>query len=678
MRGYFVYLLIPLFLSLLEGEELINEKISKEFLTELSGEIAKEHVLNISMFDRIQASEGWDLAAEYIVKKLKEYGIEYGIDSYPSDGEIRYYTWPTPLGWRVKDGELWLVEPVTKRIACFRDVPSSLVKHSCSANLKRAEVIYVKEGANPSSYKGIDVKGKIILSQSYAGNVHREAVIKRGALGVITFLPFHERDDYPDLIPYQALWPKKSEIGKVGFGFTISRKIAREIISYIESGKKVYARASVSAELYPSDVKTLWAIIKGGEKPDEEIILLAHLDHYKPGAIDNASGSAGLLEIARTFKKLIDEKKIPAPKRTIRFLWLNEWYSTAPYLKSHPEVSKKALVALNLDMIGGNPQILRNFLTVTKTPHSIPSFINDLVEISLEKTSSLQIESATGAKFPFFFRMTEYSGGSDHHFFNDSTIAVSSLMFNHPDPYWHTIQDTPDHVDTTEMKRVIFTVANVIFFLTNPDLTGIKLFYQACLSRSLKRAGESLKNQLTKIYGSKDEESFNKNVNMGERVLKYTFERERKALSSIKRIDGRIASWLEKKLKEFDSSKELIQKSFKDELNDIALNNSWKIKKISLSSEEKELESIIPARAEDFRLPLRADYLDEVLGEGTSRNLPLKDPILYEMINFIDGRRSLLEIYERLVEEFGDLDIKSINTTIEILSNAKLIKIKKK
>lgn len=435
--------LIFLLLNIIQGDEIFDEKVSKELLTELSGEIAKEHVVRISMFDRIQASEGWDFAANYIIDKLKEFGIKnYGIDSHPSDGELRYYTWLTPLGWKIEDGELWIVEPVMKRIACYREIPSSLVKHSCSVDVEKAEVVYIKNGDNPASYESIDVKGKIVLSQRYAENVHREAVVKRGALGVITFLPFDERDDHPELIPYQALWPRKSEIGKVGFGFTISRKVAREIISYIESGKKVFAKAKVSGKLYPSEVKTLWAVLEGYEKPDEEIILMAHLDHYKPGANDNASGSAGLLEILRTFKRLIDEGKIPPLKRTVRFLWFNEWYSTAPYLKFHPEISNKGIVALNLDMIGENPRKLKTFLIVTKTPHSIPSFINNLVEIALEKTSSLSIDSPTGENFPFFFKMIKYSGGSDHHFFNDSTVAVPSLMFNHPDPYWHTIQDT--------------------------------------------------------------------------------------------------------------------------------------------------------------------------------------------------------------------------------------------
>ncbi len=678
MRWFLLFLTIMFFLNFSIAKEIFDEKITKELLTELSGEMAKEYSVNISMFDRIQASEGWDLAANFIVNKLKEFGInEYGIDSHPSDGELKYYTWPTPLGWKVKDGELWIVEPVLKRIACYRETASTLVKHSCSANVEKAEIIYIKEGDNPKSYEGLDVRGKIVLSQSYAGNVHREAVLKRRALGVITFLPFDERDDYPDLIPYQALWPKKSEMGKVGFGFTISRKVAREIISYIESGKKVYGKAFVSAELYPSEVKTLWAVLRGVEKPEEEIILMAHLDHYKPGANDNASGSAGLLEIARTFERLIREKKIPPLKRTIRFLWLNEWYSTAPYLKFHPEISRKAIAALNLDMIGENPQKLGTFLVVTRTPHSLPSFVNDLVELALEKTSSLKIETPTGGKFPFFFKMVRYSGGSDHHFFNDSTVSVPSLMFNHPDPYWHTIQDTSENIDPTQIKRVMLAVSSVVYFLSNHDLSSLKLFFHESYARTIKRISEDINSHLTKIYKSENEESFNIYRSMTERVLKYTFERERKSLNSIKILDKKIENWLEKRVEDYEKSITILQNLCQKEIKEIAETHGWKIKKISYSEEEKELNTLVPKRSEDFRLPLRPGYLDEVLGEGTSRALPLKDPVLYELINFMDGKRTMLEIYERLIEEFEKVELKALKDTVEILSKAKLIEIKR-
>src|ERR1700720_2882885 len=57
--------------------------------------------------------------------------------------------------------------------------------------------------------------------------------------------------------------------------------------------------------------------IRGSEKPDEVVILGAHLDSWDlgTGSTDNGTGSMAVLEAARTLAKLNLK-----PKRTIRFV----------------------------------------------------------------------------------------------------------------------------------------------------------------------------------------------------------------------------------------------------------------------------------------------------------------------------------------------------------------------
>ena len=67
-------------------------------------------------------------------------------------------------------------------------------------------------------------------------------------------------------------------------------------------------------------VKNIEAEIRGTERPEENVIVGAHYDSVSgsPGANDNASGVAALLELARNFKEL-------GPKRTLRFVaFVNE------------------------------------------------------------------------------------------------------------------------------------------------------------------------------------------------------------------------------------------------------------------------------------------------------------------------------------------------------------------
>jgi Zn-dependent M28 family amino/carboxypeptidase len=99
------------------------------------------------------------------------------------------------------------------------------------------------------------------------------------------------------------------------------------------------------------------ASIKGSEKPEEKVVLVAHHDNaFGPGACDNATAVAVNLETARTLSKL------PSPKRTIEFISVTaeeygEIGSAAyvnKYVKPDPSKYKAALV---LDIIGNGDHL---------------------------------------------------------------------------------------------------------------------------------------------------------------------------------------------------------------------------------------------------------------------------------------------------------------------------------
>ena len=164
-RLFFITVLLALSLGVSlsfsqQDTALVCPKVRELLLTELSGEIAREHVIHISRFDRIQASAGWHQAALYIMEQLKKYGIsDARIEGWPSNGEIKYFTWTTPVGWEAEFGELWVEEPQRMRLASYEELPTTLVKHSVSHDVT-AELVDAGAG--------------------YTGDVHRQAIDKKG------------------------------------------------------------------------------------------------------------------------------------------------------------------------------------------------------------------------------------------------------------------------------------------------------------------------------------------------------------------------------------------------------------------------------------------------------------------------------------------------------------------
>ena len=88
----------------------------------------------------------------------------------------------------------------------------------------------------------------------------------------------------------------------------------------------------------PGAYEVATAIIPGADPrlASQEIVLSCHLDHQRPGANDNASGCATILEVARTLAKLIARGELArAAPRTIRFVW-------PPEVEGHDGAAQRA------------------------------------------------------------------------------------------------------------------------------------------------------------------------------------------------------------------------------------------------------------------------------------------------------------------------------------------------
>ena len=119
--------------------------------------------------------------------------------------------------------------------------------------------------------------------------------------------------------------------------------------------------AVVRAGREPGAYDIATATIPGSDLRSEEIVFSCHLDHPRPGANDNASGCAAILEVARTLSKLVAEKRIAPPRRTIRFVWPPEVEGTLALLNGRPELASRIKAAVHLDMVGGGPETKASF-----------------------------------------------------------------------------------------------------------------------------------------------------------------------------------------------------------------------------------------------------------------------------------------------------------------------------
>jgi len=666
-------------LILLAEEPLASKDLIQALSQEVSGERAFNYTVLVSHYDRIQACQGWHDAAEMIKKELEGMGYEdISLEGWPSNGSRYYYTYRTPIGWSANKAELWMLSPVKERLCSYGEIPLTLVKHSNSADCE-AELIDVGTGVGDSSYEGKDVRGKIVLATAYTGSVMREAVLQRGALGVVTWYPPEVRPGYPNMIRYTAIWPTWDEKDRIGFGFNVSKQQGWMLKKALEEGKKVVLKATVDAEYSDGQIEALSAAFPGTVEPDKEVMIIGHLCHPTPSANDNASGSGGMLEMARALKMMVSKGLIEPPRRTIRFLWVPEFNGTVPYIKAHLERTRNTLSVINCDMIGENLHLTGGTFNITCTPDSMPSYLNDVVVNFTKLAEGLNLRSLNGSNHPFAYKIRPFSGGSDHYIFNDGALKVPSVMFGHGDIFHHTSLDTPDKVDSSELRRVSFIALGASYYLASASNKDAVEMASLIARNGLSRLSEDYYDSLALLRKAENSQKARQAYKHVLNVLQHSARREKKSVlsPSVFTTDPGARREIETYLVGMERMKEAFGDDLKSRYTQICKGFGIKPEKLVLSSEEAELNRIVPQRVTTFVCPLQREYVTEKLGEKAFNGVDLNGYAAYEALNFVDGERSLLEIALAVSAEYGPIEPQKIYDFFRVLEKAELIMLKR-
>lgn len=136
--------------------------------------------------------------------------------------------------------------------------------------------------------------------------------------------------------------------------FGISRPEGERLAALLADGIDVEVAWSLDAKTFEAQPITVVASLapREGARPGH-VVVCAHGDSDSggPGANDNASGVAIVLEIARAWCAAIEEGELERPPIEIRFVvWGSEIHSTRAYMES--ELGADAVLVLNYDQAG--------------------------------------------------------------------------------------------------------------------------------------------------------------------------------------------------------------------------------------------------------------------------------------------------------------------------------------
>lgn len=458
--------------------EKAMSSVSHENLMESVNYLASEELNG-----RLSGSEGFDKAAEYVAGLFKEYKLEplgdAGYFQYFGIEHNKIITSNFSIINKGEEKEYKLgVDYVCRGMTGAGNITAPVV--FCGYGISEPETGY-------DDYKNMDIEGKIVMVFRYnpewkpesgrwpPANPRPKARIaaEKGAVGII-FVSAPNNN------------PARTIIGSVAHGdgeqdidfpqvhidnpqsddfFEGSETTLAEVQQKIDSLKTPFSirlntKAHISIETqYTKDKLTMNVVgVQYGSHPElknEFVVIGAHLDHvggqagdiYFPGANDNASGVAVLLEIAKVFRKYRLE-----PKRSVIFAAFSAeesgLYGSEYFIENSTVPVNDISAMINFDCVGQGDSIK------VGGGKTAPELWNIAQYVDIRHTHLMSKSTGGG-------------GGADATAFYDRGIPI--LYYNTTGGYkhLHMLSDKPETLNLSLFEKLTKNALLTVYHIAN-------------------------------------------------------------------------------------------------------------------------------------------------------------------------------------------------------------------
>lgn len=461
---------------------MTSKELEKVLLSEVSLNNILESVNVFSNLHRYSGTPQAEKAVDYLESKLNEYGVNYECCKYTGLFSIPISSTLTVQG---PGGKTYDALGCVLSGEC-ENLTAPIYYDALSLEKNLTEV------QQEERYKAF--KGKIVLS--WEGRASFAAVAKKaGALAMI-----HIWKDDNNLLHHSNIgpvWgtPTPGDCDTLTYlpAVTFRQKDAKEIISLCEKSE-VSATLSVKMDTGLRESRMPIASIPG--KSEKFVLLAGHYDSWYEGITGNAAADAIMLEIARVIHKYQEELG-----RSIRIAWWSghsdgRFAGSTWYCDQFYENLKKHCVAyINMDICGCK----NTGKIIARTT---------LME-GMDFTADI-IEDMTGIRPNKYVTMVK---GADQSFWGIN-VPIAIMAKNEPlpgnetlygkftnpggGPWWHSVEDTIDKLDTDAVLRDYTFNTRVIASVLNAETLPV----------DIPGFLDEMKKQLKEISDSSDHNDF--------------------------------------------------------------------------------------------------------------------------------------------------------------------------
>ena len=334
--------------------------------------------------DRWNSFDRFHDTTDTLVQMYEGAGAGSEVTKIQTGGRIGTGRWIIQEAQDIRAATVDVVKPFRERIADFKENPWHVVQWTAAtpaAGLRcELEVLDREEDIDRLGTDAL--VGKIVLTNLNIRPLMQKLAHK-GAVGVITDI---DVTNNPNALAWTKFgWgavPMDHATARL-VGLVVSRRQGQRLRRQMLQHHRMWLHVKVDARKYVGHHDVVHGLIEGREDPQDEVWAIAH--SAEPGAIDNASGCAVTVEVARALEGLIEQGVLPRPRRTIRLLNAYECYGFFAYLERDRRL-QPPIAGINVDTVGAKVSVCSGRLEWHNTVPSSAGFVDWVGEKILRGT----------------------------------------------------------------------------------------------------------------------------------------------------------------------------------------------------------------------------------------------------------------------------------------------------
>ena len=635
---------------------------------------------DLEALDRLFGGPGLDEAGQRMHARLEQAGATRAeLTQFPSGPEHRYFGWSEQRRPFPRRAELWLQTPDDGEILICRrsDNIASCMGAFRSTELdgEVLEVVDVGFGTRASDYRGRTMAGKLALASGHHFQAAMlEALGNRQAAGLLCgpgSALYH-----PGRVVHNQLGDPALFDGHRPFGFNLSGRQYNRLVNLLAAGESVKMRAAIRVATDTGSLPVVSAVLEGSDLAHQRVLLVAGLD--------SPLGPACLEEVLRTVSGLVVDGQCAPPRRTLEILLVPQVLGTVARLHQlggEGLAQLKAALYLSLDSPAAAARV-----RLQHPPATCPSFHTDLLEDQLRWAST--VEGSYRTDTPMTVGHFPYSPGSPTLPFVDRDVGLPAVWIRCQDeePGSAPGGQAAPHGPLHRVVAALSCAALELCALDGPDLPRLLCGSHVKAQVRLGRRAEQLRDRV-RLELHQDDPSSTAGRHLLWRVetsMKEGLRQEEALLHSCcDYLDGpgQHALRLAEVVDDLEQATTGLVRSLHREVA-LTLNPRARLAltRRPLTALERRADAVVTRRL--FAGPLPERYLLRDAGASERAWLAhnagalAAQPATDEVVQWIDGERTLLQMFDLIRLDHPQADLKLLWRLLEVLASAGLVELR--